>query len=146
MAKKRTNVPKYIRDFILDFYHDICVYCGDEATEVDHVVPYSLVLCHKPDNLVASCLPCNRTGWSYVFDSFEEKRAFILERRVAKLSEQLQSPPIVLPTSCLFCCKAIIGPKNRLYCDWQCCDWAATERYTGKISKKAQERKGRFCQ
>ncbi len=39
----------------------ICVYCGQPATEVDHLIPKSLP--GSPgdveDNLVSSCKPCN---------------------------------------------------------------------------------------
>ena len=38
-----------------------CVYCGDTATSVDHVVPRSRGGRHAWDNVVAACGRCNRT-------------------------------------------------------------------------------------
>lgn len=37
-----------------------CVYCGDYASEVDHVVPRSLGGPSIRSNLVMCCMPCNR--------------------------------------------------------------------------------------
>ena len=38
-----------------------CVYCGAQATEIDHVIPVSRGGSHSLSNLVASCTPCNQT-------------------------------------------------------------------------------------
>lgn len=37
----------------------ICAYCGNEATEADHVVPKSLGGKDELSNLVAACKSCN---------------------------------------------------------------------------------------
>jgi len=37
----------------------ICSYCGEQATEVDHVIPRKVGGDHSMDNLVASCRRCN---------------------------------------------------------------------------------------
>jgi 5-methylcytosine-specific restriction endonuclease McrA len=37
----------------------ICAYCGQDATEVDHVIPRARGGGHDLDNLVACCKPCN---------------------------------------------------------------------------------------
>ena len=37
----------------------ICQYCGQEATQVDHVIPRKVGGTHDLDNLVACCAPCN---------------------------------------------------------------------------------------
>ena len=39
--------------------NNTCVYCGQPATEVDHVTPVSRGGSHKLNNLVASCKRCN---------------------------------------------------------------------------------------
>ena len=36
-----------------------CTYCGEPATEVDHVIPRKVGGGHDMDNLVASCRACN---------------------------------------------------------------------------------------
>lgn len=58
-----------------------CQYCGDHATEIDHVVPWSYIENNKDSNLVASCGPCNRKASNKGFDSFEEKKRYILIKR-----------------------------------------------------------------
>ena len=37
----------------------ICAYCGQDATEVDHIIPRAKGGGHELDNLVACCKPCN---------------------------------------------------------------------------------------
>lgn len=37
----------------------ICAYCGQDATQVDHVIPRKAGGTHDLDNLVACCAPCN---------------------------------------------------------------------------------------
>ena len=37
----------------------ICAYCGEEANQVDHVIPRSKGGGHELDNLVACCSKCN---------------------------------------------------------------------------------------
>ena len=38
-----------------------CHYCGGVATEVDHVIPRASGGSEEPENLVASCMRCNRS-------------------------------------------------------------------------------------
>jgi 5-methylcytosine-specific restriction endonuclease McrA len=37
----------------------ICAYCGNDATQVDHVIPRKAGGSHDLENLVACCAPCN---------------------------------------------------------------------------------------
>ena len=37
----------------------VCAYCGQDATEVDHIIPRAKGGGHELDNLVACCKPCN---------------------------------------------------------------------------------------
>jgi hypothetical protein len=37
----------------------ICAYCGNDATQVDHVIARKLGGSHDLENLVACCAPCN---------------------------------------------------------------------------------------
>ena len=54
-----------------------CVYCGYDATCVDHVMPRSCGGANHPSNLVASCDPCNQIASDKVFDSLMDKTSFI---------------------------------------------------------------------
>jgi hypothetical protein len=56
-------------------------YCGKPATGIDHVIPYNETEDSTPENVVTCCPSCNKYGNNKVFDSFEEKRAYILGRR-----------------------------------------------------------------
>lgn len=44
---------------IFDRDHCLCVYCGEWAEHIDHVVPVCQGGTDAPDNLVASCASCN---------------------------------------------------------------------------------------
>lgn len=59
----------------------ICAYCLGDATEVEHVVPWSWTHNDDEDNLVASCRDCNSIAGGRIFGSFDEKRAYILTMR-----------------------------------------------------------------
>jgi hypothetical protein len=62
---------------ILERDRFICQYCNDWATEVDHIIPASFGGTDHESNLVASCRYCNAKAWNRVFDSFDEKRAYL---------------------------------------------------------------------
>ena len=57
-----------------------CAYCGNHATSWDHVIPYAITQKHRRENLVPACMKCNGIASAKVFDSFEEKRLYILDR------------------------------------------------------------------
>jgi 5-methylcytosine-specific restriction endonuclease McrA len=48
-----------IRLRILERDQHICAYCGNEATQVDHIIPRASGGTDEPSNLVAACQPCN---------------------------------------------------------------------------------------
>ncbi len=73
-----SNVTKD-RIFARDGY--VCAYCEGLADEIDHVVPYVYSQDNSDDNLVASCRDCNGMVSSMVFNSFEDKKVYILEKR-----------------------------------------------------------------
>jgi 5-methylcytosine-specific restriction endonuclease McrA len=50
--------PK-LRKFVLESYGEICAYCGERATHVDHVIPVSQGGGDEIENLVAACQGCN---------------------------------------------------------------------------------------
>jgi hypothetical protein len=47
------------RAIILKMHDNLCVYCGDEANSVDHVIPINKGGTDDPLNLVAACSRCN---------------------------------------------------------------------------------------
>ncbi|MGK5113609.1 MULTISPECIES: HNH endonuclease [unclassified Geodermatophilus] len=56
----------------------VCVYCGNSATSIDHVVPRSRGGTHTWDNVVAACRRCNHTK---------------ADRSLAELGWKLPHPP-----------------------------------------------------
>ena len=49
-----------LREFIFSKTNGKCVYCGAQATEIDHVIPRSNGGTNSTYNLVASCRACNK--------------------------------------------------------------------------------------
>jgi 5-methylcytosine-specific restriction endonuclease McrA len=64
------------------YYGDRCAYCGDLASEIDHVIPRSALHSRKWEfvrhNCVPSCFTCNNVASDWVFASIGEKRRYIL--------------------------------------------------------------------
>ena len=87
MAKPLTSKEGHA---ILARDHYRCRYCGLDAESnfenslvmtVDFVLPQALKGKKSADNLVAACRPCNVIKGHRKFHSFEEAKAFILNRR-----------------------------------------------------------------
>jgi 5-methylcytosine-specific restriction endonuclease McrA len=75
---------------ILERDHYRCQYCGLDGManfenslvmSVDFVLPRSEKGRKKPENLVASCRACNVIKGRRVFKTFEEAKAYVLDRR-----------------------------------------------------------------
>lgn len=60
-----------------------CRYCGHHATCVDHIIPRRVSFDDGLGNLVASCSECNLIAKDFTFDSFDEKRDYVLMVRRA---------------------------------------------------------------
>jgi hypothetical protein len=58
-AHGSSRMWKKRREIILKMHDNLCVYCGDEAYTVDHVIPIELGGTDDPKNLVAACSRCN---------------------------------------------------------------------------------------
>jgi 5-methylcytosine-specific restriction endonuclease McrA len=76
-----------------------CQYCGlDGMTNfenslvmtVDFIVPHAKKGKKDPSNLVAACRPCNVIKGNRVFGSFEEAKAFVIQRR-AELHQEWET-------------------------------------------------------
>ena len=81
MPKLRRRITSSQRLQVLERDEYLCQYCGDDATEVDHIIPWSFCLKDDLNNLVASCKLCNAYAGSCIFDSFQDKKAYILGQR-----------------------------------------------------------------
>ncbi len=75
---------------ILDRDRYICQYCGLDGLNsfenslimtVDFVIPRARKGKKTPQNLVTACRPCNVIKGRRVFASFEEAKAYVLNRR-----------------------------------------------------------------
>lgn len=68
---------KNIRKHLLRPHHlmTICYYCGDPATDKEHVIPRSLVGNNTP--IVWACSECNGIAGARLFETIEEKREYI---------------------------------------------------------------------
>jgi CRISPR/Cas system Type II protein with McrA/HNH and RuvC-like nuclease domain len=61
--------------------HGICQYCGFPGESIDHIIPWSYRHDNSMDNLVVACMPCNQCAHNKMFDTFMEKRDFVLAKR-----------------------------------------------------------------
>jgi hypothetical protein len=69
--------------------HHVCFYCGEWATEREHVVPQHTLY---PTWVVPSCRECNAFAGGSLFDSVLDKLLWVRERRVARYSKLLAMP------------------------------------------------------
>lgn len=69
------------KDAILERDAYTCIYCGEEATVVDHIIPWDWMHNDDPINLVAACQDCNLMASDKVFDCLADKAAYIRARR-----------------------------------------------------------------
>jgi hypothetical protein len=71
------------RNRILKRDNHTCRYCGTPATTVDHIRSFVVYgsSSTRDDNLVAACRSCNAKAGGKFFDSFKEKKDWILKAR-----------------------------------------------------------------
>lgn len=55
----------------------VCAYCLGDASEVDHIIPWSWGHDDTEDNLVSCCRDCNAIAYDKVFQSLQEKYTYI---------------------------------------------------------------------
>lgn len=123
------KVPPALKEKILERYSWLCVYCFDEADQIDHIIPRSYVATNIEDNLVACCARCNRKLSNLVFDTYSpavalpKKQKFIRDwlGRTIKNEKRSKCPdchnyfrPLVFGASLFLCAEcntvAINGP------------------------------------
>lgn len=84
--KKRRDISPKRRKSILEHQAYQCVYCGGSLAgktpiEFDHFVCFAYSGDNGDKNFVASCRMCNRLKSSLMFNSVEEARAYICDKR-----------------------------------------------------------------
>lgn len=67
----------------------LCAYCGDTATDREHVVPRCSAL---PSFLVPSCSECNSIAGGTLFSSPADKAAYIKKRLRSRFAKDLSTP------------------------------------------------------
>lgn len=67
----------------------MCAYCGDYATDVEHVVPRHTRL---PTYTLPSCRECNGLAGGILFRSFRDKSAYIKSKILKRYGFVLKTP------------------------------------------------------
>lgn len=91
-GRVRKDMLLSVRVYIFERDEFTCQYCGDEACEIDHIIPVSAGGSDHVMNLVAACRYCNGRVSNRVFDSLEEKKeylALLSERRIKRKRRRL---------------------------------------------------------
>ena len=70
------------RRFVLERDGEICTYCGDPATQVDHIMPWSYYPDNNPDNLASACQTCNLMAGNKLFKNFAHKKTYLLDEQI----------------------------------------------------------------
>jgi hypothetical protein len=118
ITRKAIGLSKWSQ--LRSLYGDLCFYCSQElAQSVDHVLPTSEGGTNDIWNLRPCCMWCNQHASNKVFESVEEKREFLIEKRRAnrRLAVQTLCTTCLLPfqrphmTSSLFECP-ICNPES----------------------------------
>lgn len=74
-----TESWKQKRLYVLKRDDNTCQYCGLIGIQADHIIPRKKGGSDKVKNLVCCCVRCNKLVGNRVFESFEAKKAWILE-------------------------------------------------------------------
>lgn len=78
---KRGNISAAMKERIFRRDNWKCVYCGERADCIDHVIPFSKCKHNEEWNLVSACTSCNLKVKDRCFQSFDEKKRWILDAR-----------------------------------------------------------------
>ena len=93
-------INRSLRERILERDAFMCIYCGDDATGVDHIVPRSWAHNDRDDNLVACCSLCNSLASNKMFDTLQAKATYIRAAR-----RRRHRTPDLGPSVCVMCSK-----------------------------------------
>lgn len=80
VTSKRKPVSSSKKNAVLEANDYRCIYCGERAGTVDHIIPYSWSGDNSYRNLVACCQRCNSVASDKVFDSLGDKLSYVRER------------------------------------------------------------------
>lgn len=82
---------------ILAKNYGICVYCNEVPAEhIEHILPRSWKIDNSDDNLVGACSDCNHIASDMIFESFEQKQAYILsELKKPRWRRRRESRPYI---------------------------------------------------
>lgn len=77
----REAILRTVRHAVMDRDNRTCVYCGDLATDLDHVIPANYGGKSAEENLVACCRWCNTLlSDRYFEDGLDGRQAYVQER------------------------------------------------------------------
>ena len=112
MPPNRTLTPKQ-KQRILERDGYVCFYCLGEATEVDHIVPWSYTFDDHPDNLISSCSLCNALASDKVFPTLAAKAEYIAKKRQSR-RHRSHYPMAICPDCGQPFCPGVNGASNLL--------------------------------
>lgn len=120
----------------------VCLYCGADATEVDHITPYSYNHCNDESNLASACRDCNAIAHDKIFKSLADKCKYIkrvreTRRWTGKLNRREQAETCI----CIDCHRAF-KPRVNGSTIFQCKDCARMENMNLEQKKKYIHKKG----
>ena len=75
-------------------YGRVCVYCGDYADTIDHLIPHAFGGDNSRGNLVPACGMCNCFASDMIFNDFAEKWNYIRGQRVKRKLPLYDTPEI----------------------------------------------------
>lgn len=71
LSQPKHRMPRALRAEVFDLHGQCCVYCGDPATTVDHVIPQAKGGTDDLENLRPACLPCNTSKGAKDLDQWD---------------------------------------------------------------------------
>lgn len=66
LKEKKRDIPLKIRREVFKRSNNLCVICGEEGKEIDHIIPFCVGGKHTLRNLRLLCLQCHRNTFSEI--------------------------------------------------------------------------------